>query len=244
MKVLTLDLETSPNVAHVWGLWQQNVSLSQLRESTQVISFAAKWLGERRVMFHSDHHDGHEEMVTRAHELLDQADAIVHWNGASFDTPHLRREFLEAGLLPPSPFKEIDLMRVVKKNFRFPSNKLDYVSRTLGLSGKVSHTGHDLWIRCLAGDDKAWALMKKYNIGDVRLTEELYLKLLPWIHSHPSVALDAGVDGCNRCGSTNLQKRGFETTAIGKFQRYQCQSCGGWLRSGKRVDSVDLRGVR
>lgn len=42
MRILTLDLETSPNIAHVWGLWQQNVSLNQLMESTQVISWAGK----------------------------------------------------------------------------------------------------------------------------------------------------------------------------------------------------------
>ena len=43
MKTLTLDIETAPQVAHVWGLWQQNVGLPQLLESGYVMCFAAKW---------------------------------------------------------------------------------------------------------------------------------------------------------------------------------------------------------
>jgi DNA polymerase elongation subunit (family B) len=244
VRILTLDLETSPNIAHVWGLWQQNVSLSQLMESTEVISWAGKWYGEKGVEFRSTFHDGKEAMVQRAHEVLDGADAVVHFNGTTFDMPHLRREFAQAGLLPPSPWKDIDLLKVVKRNFRFPSNKLQYVSTALGLKGKVQHSGHDLWVRCMAGDEKAWATMRRYNRGDVVLTEQLYERLLPWIHNHPSVALGHGVEGCNRCGSENLQKRGFDTTQLGKFQRLQCMDCGGWLRSGKRIDSVDARGVK
>lgn len=244
MRILTLDLETSPNVAHVWGLWQQNVSLNQLMESTEVISWAGKWYGDKRVEFRSTFHDGKEAMIERAHAVLDEADAVIGFNHRSFDMKHLRREFVEAGLQPPSPWKDIDLLDVVKRNFRFPSNKLQYVSTRLGLPGKVQHSGHDLWVRCMAQDEKAWAMMRRYNRQDVVLTEQLYERLLPWIHNHPSVALDNGVEGCNRCGGTNLQRRGFDTTQLGKFQRYQCQDCGGWLRSGKRVDSVDARGIR
>lgn len=244
MRILTLDLETSPNIAHVWGLWQQNVSLNQLMESTQVISWAGKWYGDKKVEFWSEFHHGKEAMLERAHAVLDEADAVVGFNHKSFDMKHLRREFAEQGWLPPSPWKDIDLLAVVKANFRFPSNKLQYVSTALGLKGKVQHSGHDLWVRCMAGEETAWATMRRYNKQDVVLTEQLYEKLLPWIHNHPSVALDNGVDGCNRCGSTNLQRRGFDTTSLGKFQRYQCQDCGGWLRGGKREEFVDLRGVR
>lgn len=244
MKRLVIDIETSPSLGYVWRMFNNDLSLSQFDAFTEVMCFAAKWVDSKKVEYYSTHHHGKEEMVQQAHRLLDEADAVIHFNGKTFDIPHLNREFLLAGMTPPAPFKQIDLLRTVKSNFRFVSNKLQHVTEQLDLSGKLSHTGFQMWKDALAGDEKAWSLFRRYNIQDVRTTEELYLKLLPWIHSHPSVALDAGVDGCNRCGSTNLQKRGFETTSLGKFQRLQCQSCGGWLRSGKRVDSVDLRGVR
>ncbi len=54
MKILTIDIETSPNLAHVWGLWNQNVGLPQLLEPTQMISFAAKWYETKSVQFYSD----------------------------------------------------------------------------------------------------------------------------------------------------------------------------------------------
>lgn len=245
IKTLILDIETSPNVAHVWGLFKQNVSLSQLRETGQVLSFAAKWHGAPGVLFYSDFHDGHETMVRAAHGLLMEADAVVHYNGTTFDMPWLRREFILADLPPTSPVKNIDLLRVVQKQFRFTSNKLDHISQQLGFGAKVTHTGHDLWVRCLNGDEKAWALMRRYNIGDVRITEKVYDRLLPWIQGHPHKGLydNATEEVCQRCGSNDLRKEGFAYTALGKFQQYQCRKCKGWMRAGKRLSNVDLRHI-
>src|SRR5690606_41747736 len=89
-------------------------------------------------------------MVKEAHRLLSAADAVIHFNGQRFDIPHLNREFVEAGLTPPSPYSQIDLLKVVKKNFRFPSNKLDYVTKKLGLDHKVQNGGHQLSVKGMA----------------------------------------------------------------------------------------------
>lgn len=244
MKLLTLDLETSPNVAHVWGLFKQTVSLSQLRETSSVIAFASKWYDKSTVDFRSDFHDGHDEMILRAHHLLDECDAVVHYNGKRFDIPSIQREFVLAGLNPPSPFQQIDLLNVVRQQFRFTSNKLDHVSQQLGLGAKTAHTGHDLWVRCMGGDPKAWALMRKYNKQDVVLTEKLYDKLRPWITQHPHHGLFNGEENvCANCGSRNLQRRGFQPTMVSMFQRYQCQGCGRWSRGKTAVARVDERGT-
>jgi len=243
-KILVLDIETAPALADVWSLWNVNVGLSQLRQVSTVICLAAKWTDRNSVMFHSDHHDGHKEMVEWAHYHINEADIVVHYNGTRFDMPHLYREFLLAGLDPPSPVQEVDLLKVVKSRFRFQSNKLDHVTRQLGLAGKVQHTGHDLWVRCMAGDPKAWALMKRYNQGDVRLTQDLYERLLPWIKSHPHVGLFTGEEhACSRCGGTNLQRRGFKAAGLSMFQQYQCQGCKSWSRGKTAVARVDERGT-
>lgn len=244
MKTLAIDIETAPNLAHVWGLWNQNVGLSQLIEPTEMLCFAAKWLGSKTIKFYSQHHDGHSAMVERAHELLDEADAVLHYNGKRFDVPHLNREFLALGLAPPSPYRQIDLLATVKKQFNFPSNKLDHVSRALGLPGKVGHEGHTLWIKCMAGDPKAWARMKRYNKQDVALLEDLYDQLKPWIKGHPHVGLidGTGADSC-LCGSTNLERRGYAYTAVSQFQQYRCRDCGRWVRGNKAVARVDTREV-
>jgi predicted RNA-binding Zn-ribbon protein involved in translation (DUF1610 family) len=246
MRTLYIDIETSPNVAHVWALFKQNVSLNQLMDTTEVICFAAKWHGEP-IDFWSTFKHGREQMVLEAHNLLDEADAVVHYNGISFDVPHLNREFLEAGLTPPSPFKQIDLMKAVKKSFRFPSNKLDHVSQRMGLTGKVSHEGHSLWVKCMAGDPEAWARMEEYNRQDVELLEEMYLQLRPWIPGHPNVALyDESNEGtllCPACGSDAVTRQGYSYTAVTRYQRYRCTPCGKWFRSGQRAGSAEGRSV-
>jgi uncharacterized protein YprB with RNaseH-like and TPR domain len=212
--------------------------------STEVICFGARWYGQKKVQFSSIHHDGKEAMLKAIHELIDQADAVVGWNSASFDIKHLNREFLENGLLPPSPHKDIDLMRVAKQKFRFPSNKLEYVANKLGVGSKVKHSGFDLWVKCMAGDEKAWREMKKYQIQDVNLLVELYEKLLPWIKNHPNRALiDSRPDACVNCGGDHLQSRGTEVTGTGVYRKYQCQTCGKWQRGAKSEGTSTMRSI-
>lgn len=244
MKILFLDIETSPNLAYVWGLWDQNIAINQLVEATEMLCFGARWYGEKKVIFKSVHHDGKEEMLKEVHRLLDEADVLVGWNSKAFDSKHLKREFIENEMLPPSPYKEMDLMLTVKSQFKFPSNKLDYVSQKLGVGAKVKHSGFDLWLQCMAGNDKAWKEMKKYQIQDVDLLVSLYEKLKPWITNHPHTALHDGIeDGCVVCASKNLQRRGVARTVSGTYQRFQCQDCGKWQRGPISINKTITRSI-
>lgn len=241
LKTLALDLELSPNIAHVWGLWNNNVSLAQLQESQEVLCFGAKWVGDRKVFFRSVHHDGKEVMLQELWNLINEADAILGWNSKGFDMKHANREFLEAGFPPPSPVKHIDLMLTARSQFKTPSNKLDYYANLLLGHGKVAHEGHALWVKCMAGDRKAWATMKKYQIEDVELLIPLYEKLLPWIPKHPNLGLFGGVGECPKCDSENVVQDGFETTGVSKFERFHCHDCGAWFRGKSAVDSAEYR---
>ncbi|AYY11590.1 hypothetical protein EF847_01470 [Actinobacteria bacterium YIM 96077] len=244
-----LDIETSPHLAHVWGLWQQNISLAQLQQATEMLSFAAKWRGEKKIHFYSGGYNpdgvGNEQMVEAAHSLLDQADVVVHFNGKKFDVPHLNREFKAAGLAPPAPYKQLDILETVRRRFKLASNKLAYVAHWLGLENKAPHEGHELWVKCLAGDQKAWRTMRTYNKRDVTLLEEVHNELKPWLVNSPNVALHDGLEGdhCRECGSGNLRREGYAFTKQGKFQQYQCRVCGSWSRGGKAINRVDLREV-
>lgn len=231
-KILTLDIETSPNVSYTWGLWNQNVGISQIIESTRMISFAAKWHHQKKTFFYSEHHNSRKEMIQAAWDLLNEADILVTYNGINFDVKHLQREFVSIGMTPPSPFKNVDLLRVIKGQFRFPSNKLDYVSQAIGIGQKVKHEGQELWNLVLSGDEKAWGRMKRYNIQDVKLTESLFDFLGPWIKSPhiPHMGLWMGERTCYRCGSDNLVQDGFGHTNATVYARLQCHDCGGWNR--------------
>lgn len=238
-RILYLDLETSPNLAHVWGLWNQNVAISQLVKSTEVICFGARWHGSKQVIFKSIHHDGKAALIAEMHRVLDEADIVIGWNSQSFDIKHMYREFLQAGLTPPSPHKDLDLMKVVKSQFRMPSNKLDYVAQLLGVGAKTQHTGFQLWLDCMAGDTKAWNLMRKYQIQDVNLLVDLYEHLKPWIKTGPNIAAHNGdVAGCRNCGSERLHSRGTQVNGKSIYRRFQCQDCGTWNRGHRTLTTT------
>ena len=237
MKILLLDIETSPNVAHVWGIWQQNVGLSQLLESSYTMCYSAKWLGDDQIYFDSVQKSEPKSMLEGIHGLLEQADAVVHYNGTKFDMPTLNKEFIIHKMNPPPPIKQIDLLRVVKSQFRFPSNKLDYVAQRLSLGKKKDHEGHILWVKCMNGDKKAWKTMEEYNIQDVILLEKLYKKLLPWIKSpiNLNIMKDRNGFNCPTCGKNHLISKGFSYTTTGAYQRYQCKACGAFSADKRSV---------
>lgn len=80
MKILTLDIETSPHLGFHFGLFNQNFSLQQIEEWTRMICFAAKWHHSDEVMFYSDFHNGHKNSVKAAYDLVDEADVLVTYN--------------------------------------------------------------------------------------------------------------------------------------------------------------------
>lgn len=243
-RILTLDIETSPNLAHVWSLWKQNVSLNQLMETGNVMCFAAKWLDDPQTMFWSERH-GFEVMLGAAHDLLSEADAVITYNGDRFDLPTINREFLREFWSPPAPYISLDLLKAVRKNFRFHSNKLDHVVRELYIGEKAKHSGHELWVDCLRGDNRAWATMETYNRQDVQITEELALRLKPWLPNWPNPALfsddEALAMSCPGCGGVDLKREGFRYTRVGRYQRYSCPDCGRWSTNGRRDRGVQLR---
>lgn len=234
MRQLVIDIETVPHVAYTWDLWRANIPAAQIIEPSHVICFAAKWVGEPGIFFKSEFHDGREVMVKTAWELLNEADSAIHYNGESFDIPKLNREFQLASLGPPAPYKQVDLLKVARKQFSFASNKLDFVSKELGSGAKLTHEGWPLWAKCIAGDASAWARMRRYNKQDVRITERVYRRLLPWIPGLPSFGAFTGEDVCPACGSGSLVRQGHAFTRTGRYQRYQCADCGHWSRATRR----------
>ena len=233
MKILALDIETAPNTAYTWSLFKPLIGINQIVETGRVMCFAAKWLGNKRIHFWSEHKDDHKSVIKMAHKYLDEADAVLSFNGESFDLPTLNREFLKYGLTPPSPYRHIDLLRVAKRRFRFTSNKMDHLAQELGAGRKMEHKGFELWVECMAGDKAAWKIMEAYNRQDVVVLENLYYKMLPWVDTHPNVVLymDSPEDPtCTNCGSVDVHQRGLQHNKTHSYVRYQCNDCGTWMR--------------
>ena len=196
MKLLFLDIETSPNVCYTWGLHHQDISPNQIITPSSILCWSAQWYGEKQQIFFS-RRTGFNAMIKAAHKVLEAADAVCHYNGNGFDIPRLNQEFLRLSLTPPAPAQQIDLLRVAQSRFGLPSNKLEFVAPYFGIGAKVKHPGMELWTGCINNDAASWKLMETYNKQDVALLVKLYEKLLPWIPNHPN--MNHFVDGKERC---------------------------------------------
>jgi len=249
LKTLIVDIETAPNLAYVWKFYKENIGAQQVVEHCSILSFAAKWHGQKGMFYHDIRKNGEKTVLKALNLLLCEADATVTHNGVRFDMPKIRGRSLVHGLKPPSPVKEIDTYLIVRKEFGFDANSLEYVAKVLKLrQQKLKHKkfpGFELWLECLRNNPAAWAEMKRYNIHDVKVLEELYDKVRPYARSHPNVGIfiEDGARVCPKCGSKRVQRRGWAYTNVGKYRRYQCQEagCGGWLRARSSEYPKELR---
>lgn len=237
MRLLVLDIETMANLAWVWDTWKQDIAPSQIVKHKRAISTAWKWYNDDEMYFASEFHDGRETFVRRVWDVLNEADGLIGYNSKRFDIKHLNTEFAVESLRPYAPLHHIDLMATIKNNFLFGSNKLEAVASRLGIGHKREHEGFGLWIKCEAGDADAWARMKDYNENDVRLTERLYTRILPWIINHPSYAAfsRAEVPMCPNCGygaepGHPLRQHDWHYARTRRYARYHCPRCGKWSR--------------
>lgn len=232
MRLLIIDIETLPITARTWGLWNQNIGINQIVDPGGVLCFAAQFAGERKMHFASLWDDGDRGMTRKAHSLLDEADAVLGWNSDKFDIRWLNSQFLKHGMALPSPFVKVDLMKSVKRQVYLPSYKLDFVARFLGVGSKIRTGGFDLWADVISGDESARNKMRRYNIGDTRLTGAVFEKLREkgWVRGLPNHALEHG-HACPHCGSERLQARGYASSKTRRYKRFQCRDCHGWSQA-------------
>lgn len=238
VKILIVDVETAPALVWVWKFWKENVAPKQVVENPYMLSWAAKWFGDDKVYYEDKEHQNEKEMLLPLAALLDEADIVVAHNAIKFDIPTMNARFLVNGIRPPSPYKVVDTLAVAKKEFRFPSNSLEYLSEALDLpikkGGHKKFPGFTLWLGVLRNDPEAWAEMKTYNVDDILTLEALYIRLRPYMRFHPNVGVfDDNIDKpvCPKCGSDHIHYRGYAHTNVGKYHRFQCNSCGGWGRT-------------
>lgn len=249
-RILTFDIETLPVGAHVWGLFDQNIGLPQISEDWAMLSYAAKFLGEKRVHYADtrnaqtirDDKDALAELCS----LIDQADVVVGQNVIKFDMRKIRARAIQHNLPPFREPKLIDTMRMAKGVAAFTSNKLEYLSGILTNTPKLKHAkypGFELWLGIMKNEPAAWAELKRYNVRDVVATENLYLALRPWAKGLPNLAAFYADDEkrCPRCGSVNLTPYGTYKTNVSEYPQYVCGCCGGFSHGRYTINSKDKR---
>jgi uncharacterized protein YprB with RNaseH-like and TPR domain len=179
--------------------------------------------------------DNDKVILKEIWKLLNEADVVITQNGEKFDSPKLNARFMLNGMRPPSPYRHIDTYKLVRRVAAFTSNGLDYLTQKFCTKyKKLSHSaypGLSLWTECIAGNKKAWAAMKEYNIHDVLSTEEFYLKIRAWAPETMATPFIAEKSGalCKVCGDKGrMTRQGTSFKNKFKYQNWQCQNCGKW----------------
>jgi DNA polymerase III epsilon subunit-like protein len=240
------DLETLPDEVYVWRLFDQNVSIGQIIRDTCLLSWAGKFLNESEV--YSDVLNSveaqtrkDERIVKSAWNFLSKCDVVVGHNWTNFDGKILNTLFLLYDL-PPLHYKIIDTLLIAKMNFRFTSNKLEFINSKLNIRNKISNEGFPLWAACCRGDENALKEMLIYNVGDVHSSESLFYKLRPYV-KNLNVSLYNEIEEyqCPVCGNDELTSLGFYFTSNGKYESLRCEKCQGISRKKENLLDKDKR---
>ena len=244
-KILILDLETAPMKAYVWRRWKENISLEQTISEWFMLAWSAKWLyspdiyGE--VLTPEEVRNEDDSRITMSlYALVNKADIIVAHNGKHADIPWMNSRFILNNLQPPKPFIIVDTLEVARKQFGFSSNKLDALAGYFNIPHKL-HTDFQLWKNCMEGIQQSLDYMLEYNKMDVKILEEVYLKLAPWIKGGPNmnVLLNSEIPVCANCGSEALElmHNQYYYTSVGKYTLHRCKDCGAVSRGRFSVAS-------
>lgn len=247
--VVLFDIETAPAETWSFSVWKTNIQPDFIKNPWHMLGWSAKTLFDSTIL--SDIVTP-EEAIARDDKriseslwnVLNTADIVIGHNARKFDVPHANTRFLVHGLPPPAPYRILDTLDVLHKNFAFEHNGLDYVNRILNLKRKLE-TDHGLWQECMSGDKVSLANMQEYNKNDVGILEELYVAIRGWVKSHPNMNLYVEGDGnlCANCGHAVLEYVGDYYADTRKFHSYRCKSCGAIVRSTKMAGRASVRSV-
>ena len=233
-KILIFDVETAPMKAFIWGRWNQNISLDQTISEWFMLCWSAKWLYSNEVIScRLTAEEAVEEndfrIVKELWNLVNEADIVVAYNGKKADVKWMNTRFIIHKLNTPKPYFIVDPCEVAKKTFGFSSNKLDALAGYFGFNHKME-TSFELWRDSVNGDEEALEYMSTYCSQDVKLLEEVYLIMRPWIAGHPNMGnmISSEIPICSTCASKHLEliKDKFYYTSVSKYELFRCKDCG------------------
>ena len=194
-KIVLWDVEITGVTVSTWNLYPESIPYQNILQDWSMISVCWKELGKKRIYsssiiddpkrFAKNHKDDYHVIKT-VRDALDDVDILVAHN-AKFDLKAFNTRLIVHDLPPLPKIQQIDTLREIKKVAKFTSNRLDYLASTLGNSGKME-TSPGLWLRASNGDKKAIEEMVKYNKVDVKILEDLYLRIRKYMTSHPNLA--------------------------------------------------------
>lgn len=251
LKTLIVDIERLPGRFSA-DFWDMNafkgrrIHADMVTEWPSTVCFAAKWYETGKRVFSAAWQDGGSDaMYEAAWELYDDADIAITYNGIGFDNKHLTSGWTERGMGRPSPWRDVDLLRVARQSQGWESKTLDAVCKRLGIEAKNDKYDVETARAAMAGNVAAQRKLKRYNANDVDITGTVYERLLPYVKTHPHVAPSIGLERptCPRCGSTDVARKGTYSPGVYNYPAYKCNVCSGPFRTSYESRGPSVRAL-
>lgn len=225
------DIETSPNIVLTFNVgYNLTISPDNIIQERAIICICWRWEGEKKV--HSltwDKNKDDKAMLIEFMKHCNEADELIGHNGDRYDLPWIRTRCIYHGIPVFPYYQTIDTLKLSRRNFKFNSNKLDYISKFLGESGKQKTGGFELWKDITINNTKAsMDKMVKYCMNDVVILQTVYNKLSMYVENKSHVGIHMGNSrlSCPHCASENTKLHKTRTTAAGVIRRgMECEDC-------------------
>lgn len=239
LKVLFWDLESSPQLAWVWGTGEQYVSYDQIKEDseTKIITIQYMWEGDKEPTYLEwdqvgDKFDDSrmiEEFTTNVLRKYEPEHLlIIGQNHKAFDHKLLNERAKVLRLTPQiHNVVKIDTYRSSKQSFKSNSHSLDARSKQYKLGGK-EHTSLKTWIDVMEHQTLPEDELIPYGLKDVTDLKTIFWNDLPYYETIPAqiekFLLQAKAK-CKVCEARKKPKYDLQECKVAGKKGYQCMNC-------------------
>lgn len=241
-RILILDVERLPGITkqYWWDradLKNRYIHYETVERSPRTVIVCAKWYDRPEIIKLAEWDPGgRKKFLREVHRLMSQADIICGHNLDNADVPWLAGDMhIEAGLPPLPPYKTIDTLKVLRKQFKSgaPFKSLDAFCKIVGIPAKTDVYDRQAMERAVTEKSVADRnRLTDYCAGDVVATQALLDWLRPHLPNPPALFVD-GKDSltiCHRCGhDTKPVARRYIANVLSYSMR-KCVECGGYSR--------------
>lgn len=255
-RILVLDVERLDGISqqHYWDrgdLKNRYVHYETVVRQPRTTIVCAKWYDSIDVIRLAEwDKGGRKRFLKEVHRLMERADIIVGHNVDGADVPWLLGDMhIEAGLPPLPPFKTVDTLKVLRKQFKSgaPFKGLDAFCQIVGITAKTDRYDREAMERAVTGksvEDRE--RLTDYCAGDVLATQGLLDFLRPHIKNHPALFVDGKnkLTVCNRCGNSTKPTDKRYVANVMTYSMRKCTVCQAYSRLSIEPERLSIvRGV-
>ena len=256
-RILILDVERLDGITqqHYWDradLKNRYIHYETVIRHPRITICCAKWYDQPDVIRLAEwDKGGRKQFLRNIYRLMERADIIVGHFIDGADIPWIKEAVhIEAGLPPLPPYKTVDTLKVLRKEFGSagaPFKSLDAFCQIVGIPSKTDRYDREAMERAVTEksvEDRQ--RLVDYCAGDVIASQGLYDWERPYIKNHPALFVDGKdhLTTCHRCGhDTEPTARRWVANVLSYSMR-KCSACKAYSRISIEPERLSIvRGV-